>query len=39
MFVRTGGLLAVAMAGLLSGASVVHSFMKPDLTLPKLEPK
>jgi hypothetical protein len=35
MIGRTVVLLGVSMAGLLSGASVVHQIMKPDLTLPK----
>ena len=36
---RTMGLMAVAMTGLLSGASVVHSIFKPNLALPTLEPE
>jgi hypothetical protein len=35
MLGRTVVLLGVSMAGLLSGASVIHQIMKPDLTLPK----
>ena len=30
-------LVFTSMAGLMTGASVVHTVMKPDLTLPKVD--